>query len=89
LRNPEERGAATEASVRESILKLKQRNACIHINYHNTYPKVSLLNEPVAIGNVYAHLFQLIYTADGRQTVKSHSYADVICRRLEIVELTQ
>lgn len=87
MRNQEERGAATEAAVRESILKLKEQNACIHINYHNTYPKVSLLNEPVVIGHVYAHLFQLIYTAEGRQTVKSHSYADVICRRLEMIEL--
>lgn len=78
---------ATEASVRSGILRLKKTNPHIHINYHNVHPKISLKHEPAVIKNVYAHLFELEYVADGRSFVKTHSYADVICKRLEIVEL--
>ena len=78
---------ATEESVREKILRLKEKNACVHVNYHNTFPKVTMLNVPAVIGNVYAHLFELSYEADGHRKVKSYTFAELICHRIEIVEL--
>jgi len=76
-----------EVSVRSAILRLKKQNPDIHINFQNAHPKVHLVNEPARIGRVYAHLFELEYTLDGRQHVKTWNYADVISRRIIILEL--
>lgn len=77
----------TEEAARSSILKLKRKNENIHISYHNTFPKIAIVNEPVSIESVYAHLFEIGYVADGRKQVKAYTYADLICGRLVIHEL--
>lgn len=78
---------ATEASVRSDIARLHRTNPNIHINYQIPHPKVHIVNASAVIRNVYAHLFELEYEQDGRSCVKIHSYADVISKRIEIVEL--
>lgn len=78
---------ATEASVRSGIARLKRTNPNIHINYHNAHPKMHITNAPAVIRNVYAHLFELEYAQEGHNSVKIHSYADVISKRIEIIEL--
>lgn len=78
---------ATETAARGSILKLKKDNACIHISYHNTFPKIAVVNEPAMIGNVYAHLFEIVLVVDGLKQVRTCTFADVICGRLIIHEL--
>lgn len=80
---------ATEASIRNSVMKLKQLNPNIHINYQNAHPKISITNAPAIIRNVYAHLFELEYIVDGQSCVKIHSFADIISKRIEIVELKE
>ena len=77
----------TEEAARSSILKLKQESANVHISYHNTFPKIAVVNEPASIESIYAHLFEIGYVVDGRKQVKSYTYADLICGRLVIHEL--
>lgn len=77
----------TEALIHSRILKLQRANPNIHIHYQNAHPKVDIKNAPARIRNVYAHLFELEYEQDGQMNIRIHSYADVISRRIEIVEL--
>jgi len=77
----------TEEAAHIWILRRKKENPHVHISYHSNYPKIAMMNEPAVISGVYAHLFELEYMLDGRRQVKAHTYADLICKRLEIAEM--
>jgi len=78
----------TEEKVRNQILMLKKKKTEIHISFlTSSYPKTTVFNRPATIGNVYAHLFEMIYSDDNLQKTKAYTYADIICGRLEIAEL--
>lgn len=79
----------TEAWIHSRILRLQRTNPNIHIHYQNMHPRINVTNAPVRIRNVYAHVFELEYEQDGQKCIKILSYADVISRRIEIVELSE
>ncbi len=75
-------------NLREKIKKLVSQNANIHINVSLSKPKLNLKNEPVKITGVYAHIFQIEEYSTGVPVRYTLQYADVIIKRIEIIELS-
>ncbi len=73
--------------LREKIKKLSLTNPNVHINVSLLKPKLNLKNEPVKIMGVYAHIFQIEEYSTGVPVRYTLQYADIIIKRIEILEL--
>ncbi len=75
-------------NVREKLKALFKLNPNVHINVSLSKPKLALKNEPVKITGVYQHIFQIEEYSTGVPVRYTLQYADLIIKRIEIVELS-
>ena len=74
--------------IRERIRSLANADYEIHLNVSLTHPKVDLHNVKAKIIGVYPHLFQ-IQESDEKGKKHTLQYADILMRRIEIIELNK
>ncbi len=74
-------------NLREKMKKLVAVNPNVHINVSLSKPRLNLKNEPVKITGIYAHIFQIEEYSSGAPIRYTLQYADVLIKRIEIIEL--
>lgn len=76
----------TEEIIRQRIRERYETDPHIRVNVSMSRPKLILKNAEATITGVYNHLFQIEETMTGARRRHTISYADVITRRVEIIE---
>lgn len=78
---------ASVDTIKRDIERLYRTNPNIHINVSMKNPRVFLLDEPVTITGVYAHIFLIEEHTMGVPKTHTLQYADILTHQVEILEL--
>lgn len=80
---------ASVDTIKRDIEQLYRTNPHIHINVSMKNPRVFLLDEPVTIIGVYAHIFLIEERTMGTPKTHTLQYADILTHQVEILELAE
>lgn len=79
----------TEETLRRRVRALYESSPVVHLNVTLPRPKLILRDAEATITGVYNHIFQITESSTGTLRRHTISYADMITRRVEILELAQ